>query len=184
MGTRRKNDFYETPEWATHVLLESIPGITHPYSAFHGPRVLEACAGDGKIANVLKQQKTLQVITNDIDKTKPATYHYDMTDEASWALGQIDWTITNPPFSHAIEILEHAHKHSRIGVAMLLRLSFVEPTFKRQEFLAKFPPQKLIVLPRISFTGDGKTDSVTCAWMVWMPHEQGTLPIQIIPKAA
>jgi hypothetical protein len=52
-------------------------------------------------------------------------------------------------------------------VAMLLRLSFLEPTRERGPWLAKNPPDLVIVLPRISFTGDGKTDSVTCAWMIW-----------------
>jgi hypothetical protein len=50
---------------------------------------------------------------------------------------------------------------------MLLRLSFLEPTRERGPWLAANPPDLVIVLPRISFTGDGKTDSVTCAWMIW-----------------
>ena len=37
----------------------------------------------------------------------------------------------------------------------------------RGAWLNEHPPTTLIVLPRISFTGNGKTDSVTCAWMVW-----------------
>jgi hypothetical protein len=49
---------------------------------------------------------------------------------------------------------------------MLLRLSYLEPCNNRAEFLSVNPPS-LIVLPRISFTGDGKTDNVTCAWFVW-----------------
>lgn len=49
---------------------------------------------------------------------------------------------------------------------MLLRVSFLEPCNDRAEFLAAHPP-RLFVLPRISFTGDGKTDNVTCAWYVW-----------------
>jgi hypothetical protein len=50
---------------------------------------------------------------------------------------------------------------------LLLRLSFLEPTFERQDLLIDNPPDAMIVLPRYSFTGDGKSDSVTCAWMVW-----------------
>jgi hypothetical protein len=30
---------------------------------------------------------------------------------------------------------------------------------------------KLIVLPRISFTGNGKTDSVTCGWFIWIKDD-------------
>jgi hypothetical protein len=50
---------------------------------------------------------------------------------------------------------------------MLLRLSYLEPTEDRGAWLNSHPPTDLIVLPRISFTGNGKTDSVTCAWIVW-----------------
>ena len=52
-------------------------------------------------------------------------------------------------------------------MAFLLRLSFLEPTLTRREFLRANPPKRVIVLPRISFTGDGRTDSVTCAWLIW-----------------
>jgi hypothetical protein len=46
-------------------------------------------------------------------------------------------------------------------------MSYLEPVENRGVWLNEHPPTTLIVLPRISFTGDGKTDNVTCAWMVW-----------------
>jgi hypothetical protein len=50
-------------------------------------------------------------------------------------------------------------------------------------WLAEHPPTKLIVLPRISFTGDGKTDSVTCAWYVWERGEH-VQSLEIVPPTA
>jgi len=73
-------------------------------------------------------------------------------------------------------------------VAMLLRLSFLEPTAKvnpRGPWLAECPPSRLIVLPRCSYTGDGRTDSVTTAWMIWLrgdARHAGLAPIVCVER--
>lgn len=38
------------------------------------------------------------------------------------------------------------------------------------------------IMPRVSFTGDGKTDSSTCAWMVW-DQRTGRQKIDIVPRS-
>jgi hypothetical protein len=160
---RRKNDFYPTPAWATQELLNRV--------LIQG-RVFECCVGDGAMSSVLEKEPGILVLTNDIDKERTADLYGDAASYPFWSkvdltVGNVDWVVTNPPFSHAMEILANAHKYAKVGIAMLLRLSFLEPTKDRGSFLNIYPPDNLIVLPRISFTGDGKTDSVTCAWMVW-----------------
>lgn len=160
---RHTNDFYQTPSWATRCLLDHLKMPT-PSSIF------EPCVGDGAIAREL-QQRGHRVSTNDLDTSRAADVHFDATDV--WPLmvtiERPDWVITNPPFSAAYRILRRAIA-SASSVAMLLRLSFLEPTQEREAFLVEEPPNLLIVLPRYSFTGDGKTDSVTSAWMIWSRH--------------
>jgi len=163
---RRKNDFYETSAFAVIELVKhiNIKGV-----------LFECCAGKGAISIPLRMHyPTSPIYTNDIDQSLPADQHFDATKKENWMHytlptdnETIDWTITNPPFNKAYKILVNAYEHSRLGVAMLLRLSFLEPTYERQDWLAEYPPDELIVLPRFSFTGDGKTDSVTCAWFIW-----------------
>lgn len=171
---RRPFDAYFTPASAVETLLK--------YAPIYG-RVLEPTSGDGAIARPLIDHGC-EVITNDLNPAMPALMHGDATDPAWWTKGNgIPWVVGNPPFNRAAEIVKLAHEHAHIGVAMLLRLSFLEPCDNRAEFLAEHPPNCLIVLPRISFTGDGKTDSVTCAWMVWNKHQAGTR-IVIQPKPA
>lgn len=130
----------------------------------------------------------LAVETNDIDPSKPTDTHYDASLSAYWdAPGEADWIVSNPPFSAAALIVPLAVAHANLGVAMLLRLSFLEPVENRVAFLEQHPPTDFIVLPRISFTGDGKTDSVTCAWMIWDKHADDgpwRQAIQIARKAA
>jgi hypothetical protein len=158
--SRRKNDFYPTPSWATEELLRHV--------TISG-KVFECCAGNNAMAQVLERDKFTQVLTNDVDPAMPSHVHRDATEHATWSWLPIkpDWVVTNPPFNKAIEIVRHAFEHAQVGIAMMLRLSFLEPVESRGEWLNQNPPHRIIVLPRISFTGNGKTDNVTVAWMVW-----------------
>lgn len=182
---RRPFDAYMTPESAVRELLTRIP-------IRQGHTVLEPCSGDGAIAVPLITHGC-DVYTNDIDTDRPADQWCDAAFDEAWDLGHMrperwvrpDWVISNPPFSAAYHIVCNAYRHAGIGVAMLLRLSYLEPTYQRAAWLAQFPPQGLIVLPRISFTGDGKTDSVTCAWMVWLKQHDPSVfprPILVAPR--
>jgi hypothetical protein len=90
--------------------------------------------------------------------------------------GWYDWVITNPPYAlstgaKASDFVRQAFAFAPC-VAMLLRLSWLEPCPDRADILQRRPPQQIIILPRISFTGPhGRrgTDSVTSAWFVWDP---------------
>jgi hypothetical protein len=131
--------------------------------------LIEPCVGRGDIVDCFQSKPW---VTVDIDHAIQANVHADMTDRLKWAIlryvpaDRNAVVITNPPFSAAWKIISNAHTYYR-KVAALLRLSFLEPTRDRGPWLAENPPDLVIVLPRISFTGDGKTDSVTCAWMIW-----------------
>lgn len=169
---RRPRDEYFTPEWATDVLLDR--------HAMKGDSVFECCVGDGAIARVLEKRFRYRVWMNDIISTGVMGQKWirDASAESNWCdWRNFDWVITNPPFSLAPQIVPLAYKHAQIGIAMLLRLSYLEPVENRGAWLNEHPPTKLIVLPRISFTGDGKTDSVCTAWMVWekVPAQQSII---------
>ena len=57
---------------------------------------------------------------------------------------------------------------------MLLRATFGEPCGPcprapraGRQWLLRHPPKALLLLPRISFTGDGETDSAAAWWFLW-----------------
>lgn len=168
--TRRPHDQYFTPASACEVLKAHWDGWKDC------DLLIEPCVGQGDIVKAFSEKTW---VTNDIDPDICAQFHEDATQTDThfrWTHKSCESsnvaTITNPPFSCAFEILVAEMKHSQISnspikLAMLLRLSFLEPTKKRGQLLSMLPPHGVIVLPRISFTGDGKTDSVTCAWMIW-----------------
>lgn len=153
---RRRLDQYFTPAHATQELMRHVQ--------LRG-NVFECCVGDRGIYDELAGWDVLW--SNDIDPDLQADYHEDITQPWEFGFDKCDWVVSNSPFSVAATVVRAAYNYSRIGIAMLLRLSFLEPCENRGKWLAAHPSTKLIVLPRISFTGDGKTDSVTCAWMVW-----------------
>jgi hypothetical protein len=153
-AVRRDLDFYPSRHWAMETLSRRIPIRD----------IAEPCVGTGDLIRGRSDVRW----TNDVDPRHDAMFRLDASSPAAWSeFPPVPWVVTNPPFNVAHQILACALAHASEGVAFLLRLSFLEPADSRGEFLARHPPTRLIVLPRISFTGDGKTDSVTCAWMVW-----------------
>lgn len=159
---KKHREQYFTPKSLTKALLQNVK---------ISGTVLEPCCGEGWIAEVLEDYEC-NVITNDIDEKFSANFNLDATSDSFWksmkeGYESIDWVVTNPPFSNAPIFMKQAYKLAKTGVALLVRLSFLEPCEGRDKFLVSHPPNQIIVMPRISFTGDGKSDSVTCAWLVW-----------------
>jgi hypothetical protein len=153
---RRRLDFYPTPSWASDVLWDAV----RPFSW------AEPCVGRGDL--ITDRNRSELEWTNDVDPAREADHHLNACYPSAWdSFRRVPWIVTNPPFRVADQVLKLALAHATVGVAFLLRLSFLEPTDSRVFTLTRRPPDRLIVLPRISFTGDGKTDSVTCAWMLW-----------------
>ena len=166
---RRPLDRYDTAAWQVRALLANVPEIKG--------RIVEPCSGDNSIVKVMHDYlpgKIDSMITNDIDPETPAAMHMDATGRAFWELvaPRCDWAVSNTPYDMptCLEIVQHAVTYAKVGVALMLRLTFLEPTDTRHPrgpWLADHPVSRLLVLPRYSFTGNGKSDSVTTAWFVW-----------------
>jgi len=76
--------------------------------------------------------------------------------------------IGNPPYSVALEFLEHCFEISNrnVEIIMLLRTAFLESK-KRYEFWQRHPLNGLYVLSkRPSFTGKG-TDATSYSFFIW-----------------
>lgn len=177
-GERSAYDYYPTPAWMTRSLLHFHPAIS-------GATVLEPCSGGNAIVDVLEAARCV-VFTNDIDRRhRQAMTHWNAESAEYWDVWApaVDWVITNPPFTVALPILQGAVRHARVGVAFLLRKTFLEPTEARGLFLWTHPPTRLIGQPRYSFRGTG-SDSVSCDWYVWERRPDRSLPPFVIDHAA
>jgi hypothetical protein len=165
-------EFYETAEPFTRWLFAY---MRDNLTAIRG-RCFEPCVGNGAI---IKASGHGFWFANDIDPQWPADVHKDACDRSLWMAHQVDWTITNPPFTLAIPILQQALEFSHVGVAMYLRLSIHEPLKEgiRRTFFAEHKPTATLVLPRFAHQrsrakGIWSTDSMTSCWCVWVKGEQ------------
>lgn len=173
---RREFDRYCTSEFATQGLLNIVPEL--------GGSVMECCVGNADILMpLINSERFNHLSSNDVDPSVMAAFHLDATQSESWQqFPKADWVVTNPPFASpapegkkrgkpiAHKILENAYNHADKGVAFFLRKSHSEPCLDRRNWLKAHRHELayLINTERISFTDDGRTESVSCDWFVWI----------------
>jgi len=175
-NVRRIDDMYETPAWATKLILPKID-----LSKVHS--ILEPAAGGGAIARLINTTGPTHLVEiNDfwcetLKKLYPQTVVFNMNFLLFTTANRYDLIITNPPFTIAQEFVEKALSlRSETGlVVMLLRLSFLESQ-KRVAFHRKHPSAVYVLPKRPSFTGTG-TDSCAYAWFVWGSEKINTWEI-------
>lgn len=165
MIKRIDKDFYETPIALTNIL-RSFVEIDDKEIIF------EPCAGELAIASCFSR-----VITNDLDTSKTTDYHFDAAQADMWPLDlSYDWVVTNPPYNVAEKIIPECFKRAQVGVAALLRLSYLEPTRGRGDWLkmaASHLTNLIVFNPRPRYRPDVRgTDSVTSAWFVWKRYRR------------
>jgi hypothetical protein len=165
-GDREINDFYPTPDRATIELLKriNINGI-----------VWECACGDGAISKLLP----------------PDTISTDLIDRGYGESGidflktykQVDWIITNPPYSLATEFVEHSLECAN-NVALLCKIQFLEGV-KRYKFFKEHPPKMVYVFSsRLKIYKNGietKNSTMLCfAWFIWEKGYSGKTTVDWI----
>lgn len=177
-NARVENDFYPTPPWMVDVLFDR-PEVAEAVAVAalrHDDYIClcEPCVGAGHLLRAVQRNipAPQRWTTNDIDPRHEAGSHEDAL-AMPWEQLGFDMVITNPPFAvdgdpFASRLLARVlDAKSTPIVALLARLTLLEPTHDRAQLLKRTPPDSMIVLPRWSFRGNGKSDTVTCAWFLW-----------------
>jgi type I restriction-modification system DNA methylase subunit len=164
---REKEDYY-TPSIVWQWLLKNMKGIYG--KDFCITRLIDPCCGDNRMVDLFRQEyPELGIITNDKDTTTQAMFHLDSAEKEFWENvpeDKYNLVVTNPPFSQAASILYHALGKSERAV-ILTRITFLEGASYRLEFLQHIQKRlSVVVLPRLSFTDDGKTDSATSILLI------------------
>lgn len=178
-------DMFPTPPWATRALLREVPlGLERPAAL----RVWEPACGKGHMAYVLGETFG-HVIATDVHDWGYGQRHdldflFATADDAG---GPVDWVITNPPFKAAEAFLDKGLSVARRGVALLLRLQFLEGagrfarvfgTDRRPAVVAPFAER----VPMIEGVWDPEASSATAyAWFVWLTTPA---PVTIIDTIA
>lgn len=154
------SDFYSIPKGVTHALIKHsfISGsVLVPYDPL----------------NILSDQlrsHNLTVTTNQDEENliDPIWWVSEKKKNYDWVIG---WTVGLSQYSEYI--LEYGIQIATQGIAVLDRLSFIEPVAKRKTFLLSNKLSNMIVLnPRPKFRAIGSTkDSVTSCWFVFQKPE-------------
>ena len=189
-GQRSEADYYPTPAWCVHRLLEEVD--------LPGGQWLEPAAGTGMLIEAVNAiRRDIQWKAIELRDTCESALS-----GAVGPLGEVSITdflqvapqdsgqeftviITNPPYSMAMPMIEHSLAFQSRFVVMLLRLNFLASE-SRAKFMRQYSPDVYVLPNRPSFSGRG-TDSIDYAWFVWhgrQQRQQGKLVVLPTTSAA
>lgn len=151
---RLPDDLYETPAWVTMALAPHMKGAQY---------IWEPACGKGSMAKVLAKWPGARVRATDASRG---------IDFLSVAQAHHDAIITNPPYSHAQEFIEHALKMVKPysgRVAMLLRNDYDSAKTRQHLFRdCKQWAKKVVLTSRIRWIADTTgSPSFNHAWFIW-----------------
>ncbi|WP_299191357.1 hypothetical protein [uncultured Erythrobacter sp.] len=151
-------DFFPTPAWATHALIDNEP--------FHGD-IWECACGDGAMSEVLKESEC-QVVSSDLYDRGYGETGIDFLKSERKATN----IITNPPYNSAEGFVQRGLQTVDKKFALLLRLAFLEGKNRQHTIFTKAPPSRVWVFSeRITFYPSGAkrkgSGTTAYAWFVW-----------------
>jgi hypothetical protein len=180
---RRTLDRYYTPDEVARACVATLPILD-------GDTVLEPSAGGVAFLRAVRDSfPCSRLRALDLDPASPARlpeyggFEVEHADFATWSPPpeeRIEWVVGNPPYSDAIEHVEAALRVARVGVAFLLRLTFLE-SVERVSFWRETGAtldEVRVLARRPSFTGAG-TDAMAYGWFVWNRRARG--PARLVP---
>jgi hypothetical protein len=165
-------DFFPTPAWATHALIEN--------EHFEGD-IWESACGNGAMSEVLAL-------------TGCKIFSSDLIDRG-YGEGGVDFlqsdrihdnVVTNPPYNAAEGFVSAGLRASRRKFALLLRLAFLEGANRRETIFIRNPPSRVWVFSeRITFYPAGAVQkgsgTTAYAWFVWDKSESGSTELKWLP---
>ncbi len=165
-------DFYPTPKWATHALIEN--------EKFVGD-IWESACGDGAMSEVLSKTGN-KVISSDLYDRGYGEAGIDFRSTSR----SVDNIVTNPPFNAAEDFVHTGLKAAKGKFALLLRLAFLEGAGRQNSIFNINPPSKVWVFSeRITFyprNAERKGSGTTAyAWFVWDREHFGPSEICWLP---
>lgn len=156
-------DFFETPEWVTHILCD--------FEKFEG-KIWECACGAGKMAKVLKERTGLPVLCTDLFDYGFGTPGIDfLKTSGNWDDMNI---ITNPPYNILNKFILHGLELKPKKFALLCRTLTLE-TGGRYEIFQKYPLKRVIVISdRVDFQHPERPGGYwSLSWFVWEKNYKG-----------
>jgi hypothetical protein len=180
MASRREPpsslEFFPTPPWATRALCEHVLGRTDHMTCW------EPAAGEGHMAEPLRSYFRHVHASDVFDYGRgyarglfAAPNGGALIDDFARWQGPDEspaWIITNPPFSLATGFLDRALGEASTGVALFVRLQWLESADRYGAVFRRSPPNTValfvdrVALAKGRWDPDGSTATAYC-WCVW-----------------
>ncbi len=171
---RAEYDYYATEPIAGKLLLKIEPYLSN---------IWECACGEGHLAKVFNEAGKLGKATDLINRGYGSIEDFLLNTE-QYHNGDI---VTNPPYKHAQQFVEHALSKVDEGrrVCMFLKVLFLE-TQKRKELFIKYPPKVIYISSsRINCAKNGDFKmynyiAIAYAWYVWVKGYRGETVVKWI----
>lgn len=157
---RAERDYYATPSIAGEHLLKAYPKINN---------IWECSCGEGSLSAGLKKAGIVAMESDIVVRGYPC----DELDFLQAKDTHNGWIVINPPYSLALEFVEKALELANDGVAMFLRIQFLESQ-KRQRLFQNNPPSFVYVYskrcPQCALNGvfaNPTGNATTYCWFIW-----------------
>lgn len=173
-------EYFPTPPWATRALFAALREFDPAIST---AIIAEPCAGEGHMAEVLREISP-HVLPSDIFDHGKGYPVADVLDEA--AAQASDFLITNPPFTIAEEIIRAGLARARRGVAIFIRLQFLEAQGRYERLFGPVPPRAVLLfsercaLKRGEWDPNGST-ATAYVWIIWTKGHAGPTEFRWLP---
>jgi hypothetical protein len=184
-------DYYPTPPWSTRALLCEVFPHMGTQRCGQGDHIWEPACGEGHMADVLAESGARVDATDILDYGKRCQNGVgDFLDASTLRLlpRHPHWIITNPPFKDdlAERFTLQALDIARVGVAMFVRVQFLETVGRYENIFRNQPPTLIaffaerVPLCRGKWDPDGQTATAYC-WLVWLKDRAPMPPFWIPP---
>lgn len=170
----KKNDLYETEEWAVYVVIGALKSL----GLWRDGAIWEPAAGNHAMVTPFYFSGATSVITSDIATYGAAhSFMFDFLKDGDPPVAISDYDIiTNPPYGPgnrlAVKFAHRALARCDGYVAMLLTAKFDFGSTRTDLFkdCHRFVA-KLALLDRVSWEGNGETGTEDHAWYIWGPRD-------------
>ena len=167
-------DDFPTPPWCVRALFQRLPKDYAP-TIYKETTLWDPASGRGYIANTLRELFPKNAVyEGDIHLYPERNVKHVIECDFLQSKGGADWIITNPPYKDGMaeKFVLHALKQAQVGVAMLIRLVWMQNVGRYNRLLKDNPPFSVNVFSERPTLMPGevtkaKNGMVAYAWYIW-----------------
>ena len=175
-ASRDEYDYYPTPPWGTRALCEFLLSVFYAgHEKLGDMSVLEPACGEGFMARPLSEYFN-HVYAADIQDFTASFPDQNGVEDFLLDWGEshkeYDWVITNPPFIQGQAFVERALTVAKKGVAILVRVAFLETIDRYNQLLKLYPPTIILQFVERLPMEKGKlrkeaSSATAYCWLIW-----------------